>query len=590
MKVNIVSLDDTLISIGARRVAAQVRGLCPDTSLYFIAADRYRSFRDILLPRDTSAQAGEAGLAAQAAPLADADIVAFSAMTHAAPRTAALARHVRRINPRAFLIWGGIHPIICPDDAIQHVDAICTGEGESAFAQFLEAFSNGRDHTRVPNFWFRSADGIVRNPRAPLMTPRELEALPLPWYADGERLFSPEREDYAVLTPGDYQQRVGSAYVTVWSLGCPFRCSYCCNARFLENDPGHARLRYPRPQRVIDEILAALLVHPHIGTIVFEDDSLMALPLKVLEEFADEYRRRVRVPFYVGGVIPNYVRRDKLEVLLEAGLNRVRMGIQSGSERILDFYGRRTPPSRILAAARTLADFSEYMIPPAYDFILDNPVETRADLLATLDLVHRLPRPFTCNLFSLRVQPNTRLAEQFQERNINAAGIHGNYLRLRASWANCLLVLAVGLRVPRGLFTRLCRYVRAMDEPQRLHPFLFVALRLFMLGKRAWYHFLRLDFSVMPGRIGAALAPLKSIGPWRKRLARCYQRPQPAAHLRSTADGRPRHPLVAGSLDRPISLRDLIAAFEATAAILARQVAAAATAAAACPTPATSPE
>ena len=58
-------------------------------------------------------------------------------------------------------------------------------------------------------------------------------------------------------------------------------------------------------------------------------------------------KRQIDVPFCVMGVIPNYVREDKLRVLIGAGLNRVRMRIQNGSDRILTFYERPTPPPRV---------------------------------------------------------------------------------------------------------------------------------------------------------------------------------------------------------------------------------------------------
>ena len=78
-------------------------------------------------------------------------------------------------------------------------------------------------------------------------------------------------------------------------------------------------------------------------------------------------------------MIPNYVKRDKFELLTWAGMNRVRMGIQSGSKAILDFYKRPTPPEKILAAGSVASSFApKYHIPPAYDIIMDNPIETRA--------------------------------------------------------------------------------------------------------------------------------------------------------------------------------------------------------------------
>ena len=76
-------------------------------------------------------------------------------------------------------------------------------------------------------------------------------------------------------------------------------------------------------------------------------------------------------------------------------MNRVRMGIQSGSEAILDFYKRPTPPDH-REATEVIGSFApKYHIPPAYDIIIDNPFETRQDLLDTLELLYRMRRPYT---------------------------------------------------------------------------------------------------------------------------------------------------------------------------------------------------
>ena len=89
---------------------------------------------------------------------------------------AAIARRVRELSPRTYIVWGGIHPIIHPEDAIAaDVDAVSTGEGEFAFHEFFEAFGAGRDFTATRNFWFKTDDGVKRNGFLPLQTPAELE-------------------------------------------------------------------------------------------------------------------------------------------------------------------------------------------------------------------------------------------------------------------------------------------------------------------------------------------------------------------------------------------------------------------------------
>ena len=114
--------------------------------------------------------------------LANADVVAFSSMTGYADLTKELATRVRELNPKAYTMWGGIHPIIYPEDAIKaDVDAICTGEGELAFAEWLHHFENGSDFSKTSSFWFkdRASGEIKRNPFRPLMSSAELASMPV---------------------------------------------------------------------------------------------------------------------------------------------------------------------------------------------------------------------------------------------------------------------------------------------------------------------------------------------------------------------------------------------------------------------------
>ena len=84
----------------------------------------------------------------------------------------------------------------------------------------------------------------------------------------------------------------------------------------------------------------------------------------VLEQLCKLYKEEVKIPFAIYGVIPTYVREDKIALLVDAGMNRIRMGIQSGSENILEFYKRPTKLHRIKEATKILNKFKKYMIPP----------------------------------------------------------------------------------------------------------------------------------------------------------------------------------------------------------------------------------
>ena len=184
MKIHMVSVEDGIIATGFRKMAAYVERLNPDTSIFYVGTKTYRSLWKALR-RDTGGveELTEDDIDRIAAGLAGADIVAFSSMTGYSAVTKRLAARVRRISPQSFVMWGGIHPIIYPEDAIQaDVDAICTGEGEFAFEEFLSLYRDGRDFTGVRNFWFKRDGTIQRNPFRPLQTPLELETLPFQKY------------------------------------------------------------------------------------------------------------------------------------------------------------------------------------------------------------------------------------------------------------------------------------------------------------------------------------------------------------------------------------------------------------------------
>jgi radical SAM superfamily enzyme YgiQ (UPF0313 family) len=199
------------------------------------------------------------------------------------------------------------------------------------------------------------------------------------------------------------------------------------------------------------------------------------------------------------------VQREKVELLTWAGMNRVRMGIQSGSDRILKFYRRPTPVVRIEQACATLAEFAPYQINPSYDMIVDNPVETREDVVATLELVWRMARPFTLNIFSLRVIPNTTLEKQMLEHGFDVEQINENYTSLRATWANVLLYVLMVWKPPRKLFDRWLLKVRAYNEPQPSHPVLIHLVRIPWLIQQGLRHLKFGEFSVITGYPGYIL-------------------------------------------------------------------------------------
>jgi radical SAM superfamily enzyme YgiQ (UPF0313 family) len=515
-----VSLEDGITSCGFRKMAAYVRRLNADTEACYVTTNRYRGIRNALfggLGSGGDLDDGEVDELAQG--LVGADLIGFSSMTGYADLARRIIMRVRALDPSVFMVWGGIHPIIHPEDAINaQVDAICTGEGEFAFEEFFDAWKSGRDYTRVKNFWFKHDGDVIRNHFLPLMSSEEMETLPFPLYRDGEKIYR-RGEGLVDIALGDYVRNDGLSYTTLWSIGCPFHCTYCGNTKFIANDAKYKRIRHPSARYMVEQVKDVRRRFPHLSQVSFHDDSFMAIPYPQLEEFAQLWKTELDIPFAVYGVIPNYVKQEKFELLTWAGMNRIRMGIQSGSEHILEFYKRPSPPQKIRAAGEVIGRFApKYHLPPAYDLIIDNPIETRQDVVDTLELIYEMPRPYTLFIYSLKVIPNTEMEKAMRERGIDLDEIDSSFFVIPSRVGNLLLYVLCIVKPPRWLWNLLLRRVRASTEAQPLYPRLGVVLRTLYLARRALAHFARMDFSIFPGWTGYVFWRLGLVGLWWRRL------------------------------------------------------------------------
>jgi radical SAM superfamily enzyme YgiQ (UPF0313 family) len=539
MRVKMVCLEDGITSCGFRKMAAYVAQLNADTEACYVTTNRYRGIRNALFGGlGSGGDLNDEEVDEVAHGLAGSDLIGFSSMTGYADLTRRIVRRIRELDPSVYMIWGGIHPIIHPEDAITaQVDAICTGEGEFAFEQFFDAFRDGRDHTAVKNFWFKSdpfaPEAARHNHFLPLMSSEEMETLPFPLYREREKIYKPGL-GFVDIGLGDYVTNDGLSYTTLWSIGCPFHCSYCGNTKFIANDAKYKRIRHPSARYIVDQIKDARRRFPHLSQVSFHDDSFMAISYEQLEEFAQLWHDELEMlPFAVYGVIPNYVKQDKFELLTWAGMNRIRMGIQSGSEDILEFYKRPSPPAKIRAAGEVIGNFApEYHLPPAYDLIVDNPVETRQDVIDTLQLIYDMPRPYTLFIYSLKVIPNTELERLVKERGVEVDKIDSSFFVIPPRVANLLLYVLCLWKPPGWLWKRLLGRVRASTEPQPLYPRLGLVLRTLYLGRRAVAHFARMDFSIFPGWTGYVFWRLGLVRMWQRRFAKRPPKPDRPARRR----------------------------------------------------------
>jgi radical SAM superfamily enzyme YgiQ (UPF0313 family) len=341
------------------------------------------------------------GLVKQLDPL----LVGMSVVTAVFGFAAEIAARLRR-ETGALILWGGIHPTLCPEDCLAHADAVCLGEGEGPLVELASALRAGQPFHHLRNLWFRHDGRIIKNEMRPLIT--NLDEVPYPSSAD-DAMFRVDNGRVWPMPP--VSERLSYAIMT--TRGCRYRCAYCLAGTLHRRTGGLGPdVRRHSVGYVIEELRQAKRTYPNLAHVHFWD-GIFTLDRQWLREFAEPYRAEIGLPFFCYGH-PLATPPSAVALLRKAGVDEVAIGIQSGSPRVRNQqYQRPETNEDILRTAATLRRFNvRYIV----DLIIDNPLETSEDYQMTLDLLLRLPHPFALVSNHLIHMPDTPLTRMLLDR------------------------------------------------------------------------------------------------------------------------------------------------------------------------------
>ncbi len=444
MRVVLISTYDKIEATGLRILSACLKQAGFDTNMVFLPSiDRLMSMA-AYGSRNIPAKALQ-----QIVDLCEgAGLVGLSVMTasfHEARQVTDAIHEALRVP----VIWGGAHPTVRPAECLQFADMVCRGEGERTIIELAQGLREGRDCSQINNLALLGpGGGLVVNPVFPLE--QNLDALPFPDYDfAGQFILHDGRIEPCCLGLVNFylcqlaSWADGPVYSVVTSRGCPHRCAYCINHVLARIYAGWGTMRRRSPEGIVAEIRAVRARLPDIEAIDLRDEMFLASPRSYIATFSQRYREGVGLPFRAN-TSPATADVSKLRRLVEAGLQEIIMGIQSGAPHILKLYDRPFSNEQVIRAAESIHSLLCWTSPPRYDLITDNPYETDADRFETLRLVHRLPRPFKLSLYSLTLLPGTRLHERAVSDGLvdgeDRTSYQHSFSTVRANCCNLLLM------------------------------------------------------------------------------------------------------------------------------------------------------
>jgi radical SAM superfamily enzyme YgiQ (UPF0313 family) len=252
-----------------------------------------------------------------------------SASTQQMTSASETCRAIKRVHPEQEIIVLGGHVSALPERTLREeaVDYACNGEGPVTVHQLLMARAAGRSLHEVQGLVWWSDGEIANNSPAPLIKDLDADLHGNVW----ELLPMEKYRAHNWQCFGDLGSR--QPYASIYtSLGCPFKCSFCCiNAPFGTN-----RYRMRSPEAVVSEI--DLLYSKYgVKTIKIIDEMFVlndAHVVGICEELSRKpYASELNIWAYAR---VDTVKPERLALLRSAGIRWLALGIESGSEHVRD--------------------------------------------------------------------------------------------------------------------------------------------------------------------------------------------------------------------------------------------------------------
>lgn len=324
------------------------------------------------------------------------DIVGITMLTGTYKSAENVARAVKELDCNIDVVVGGVHPTILPEETIRNnfFDYVVRGEGEYTFLELV----NGVKKENILGLTYIDNTGkIINNPDRDFI--ENLDSLPFP----SRDLFLNDTKyyDYGYIMTG---------------RGCPFECTYCASKKIWGR-----KVRYRSEQNVVDEVK---YVYETFGTnfFYFVDDTftLNKKRAKKICELLIDLNLDIK---WICDTRVDTIDEELLRLMKQAGCYRVKIGVESGSERILKKIKKKITKDKVRKAVSLIKkvglDFTIYLL-------IGFPSETNADAMETIHFAEELD-PTYCSVSILAPYPGTEIYEDLLNQGRKLPKEHWEY-------------------------------------------------------------------------------------------------------------------------------------------------------------------
>lgn len=335
-----------------------------------------------------------------------------------------VTKTIKQAFPDVPVIWGGWHPSLFPTAILEdtpEVDITVQGQGEVTFQNIVNAIESGEGFESIKGICFRKDGKVKKNPGAPLTPMNNLPSV-----------------DYSLIDVERYFELKGKRQLDyISSTGCYFRCTFCADP-FVFNRSFTA-IDAERMGAEIEDLYQKY----QFEDLNFQDETFFTYPKRV-SKIADEFIERGIEISWAGTMRADQGARmtdEQFEKCVKSGLRRVLIGVESGSQEMMDWLSKDIKIEQVYFCAERC---KKYGVGVIFPFIVGFPGESDESILATrkvvLDLVRMSPK-FETPIFYFKPYPGSKITDDvvkqgYQLPDSTMAWADFDYIGSKGPWVS----------------------------------------------------------------------------------------------------------------------------------------------------------